>query len=208
MIKILIADDHQLFRQGIASLLSGEKDLSIVGEAQNGFDIINQLTIDQPDVILMDIEMKGMDGLEATKKIKTQFPHIIILALTMHNRSGYIKQMIKAGASGFILKDAGKKELMKAIKTVCEGNNYYSQDVMTTVMENLSHQKDEGMPLSERELEIVRLIANEHTTTEIADMLHLSKLTVETHRKNILLKLGLRNVAGLIKYAFQKGWIE
>ncbi|MEQ9412204.1 MAG: response regulator transcription factor [Cyclobacteriaceae bacterium] len=208
MIKIIIADDHAMFREGIVSLISTEKNIAFVGEAKNGSELLELLQLDLPDVVLLDIEMPGMDGLETAKKIKKQFPAVKVLALTMHSQSAFVKNMIKAGATGYILKNSGKSELIKAIETVYKGDTYFADEAMDSVMQGLRNNEINDSPLSSREIQIIKLIANQMTSTEIAKELHLSPMTVETHRKNILLKLGLRNVAGLIKFAFQKGWIE
>ncbi|MEQ8363869.1 MAG: response regulator transcription factor [Cyclobacteriaceae bacterium] len=208
MIKIIIADDHAMFREGIVSLISTEKNIAFVGEAKNGSELLELLQLDLPDVVLLDIEMPGMDGLETAKKIKKQFPAVKVLALTMHSQSAFVKNMIKAGATGYILKNSGKSELIKAIETVYKGDTYFADEAMDSVMQGLRNNEINDSPLSSREIQIIKLIANQMTSSEIAKELHLSPMTVETHRKNILLKLGLRNVAGLVKFAFQKGWIE
>ena len=209
MITVLIADDHTMFREGITSLLKNEKEIAVVGEVRNGIEALAFIEGNVPDIILMDIEMPEMDGLKATAKIRKKHPGIKIIALTMHKRSAFIKHMLKAGASGFVPKNSGKKELVAAIEAVHSGEAYYTRDVMRSVMDGIRGKEEKNeTPLSTREIEIIKLIANEMTTPEIATKLHLSPLTVETHRKNILLKLGLRNVAGIVRYAFNKGWLD
>ncbi|MGE0587436.1 MAG: response regulator [Cyclobacteriaceae bacterium] len=208
MIKVVIADDHAMFREGIVSLLSTEKNIALVGEAGSGREVLELMETNLPDVVLLDIEMPGMDGLETARKLKKQFPSVKILALTMHNRSAFIKNMMKAGASGYVLKNSGKSELLRAIEMVYDGKIYYSDQAIKTVMQTIGAKESDNTQLSSREIQIVKLIANQLTSTEIAERLHLSSKTVETHRKNIYLKLGVHNAAGLVKLAMKKGWIE
>lgn len=207
-IRILIADDHTIFRQGLISLLENESNIHIIGEAQNGIEVINGVNTDTVDVILIDIEMPIKNGIDTTKEVKKTHPEVKILALTMHKNASFIKQMLKAGADGYILKDAGKTELLNAIDAVMNGKQYHSTLVTESIMKSLHQQKEKKTPLTERELEIIQLISNELTVRQIAAKLHLSPLTIETHRKNIYLKLGVHNAAGLIKMALKKGWIE
>jgi len=208
MIKILIADDHRIFRQGLVSLLETEQKLKIIGEAKNGYEILDILKQKIPDIILLDIEMPDMNGLEAVRNIRKDYPNVKIIVLTMHKKSSYVKQMMKSGISGYLLKDAGKEELLKAMEAAMSERTYYSQEIMLHVMNGLSGSEKKDSDLSDREIEIIRLIARQMTTREIAVELTLSVHTVETHRKNILLKLGLRNSPGLVRYALQKGLID
>jgi DNA-binding NarL/FixJ family response regulator len=198
-----------MFREGIISLLKNEENIAIIGEVRNGIEALAFMEENVPDIILMDIEMPEMDGLKATGNIRKKYPSVKIIALTMHKRSAFIKHMLKAGASGFVLKNSGKKELVTAIEAVHNGETHYTPDVMRSVMDSIRGKEEKNeTPLSSREIEIIKLIASEMTTPEIATKLHLSPLTVETHRKNILVKLGLRNVAGIVRYAFTKGWMD
>lgn len=204
MITIAIADDHKMFREGIVALFAIDTEISVIGEASNGIEVIELVKNKQPDVLLLDIEMPKMDGfdtLRALKKLKTNSKALV---LTMHKSSEFIKNCIAAGASGYLPKDSGKDTLIKAIKTVAETGSYYSEETSKLVMESFknNHQKNS---ISKREQEIITLIADGLTTKKIAAKLFISPHTVETHRQNILLKLGLKNAAELVKYAVQKG---
>ncbi|HAP02401.1 MAG TPA: DNA-binding response regulator [Bacteroidetes bacterium] len=213
-IKIFVADDHQLFIEGIKALIRDSAEVKLIGEAENGEDLLNQLKNVQPEVILMDINMPKLSGIEATKKIRQQFPEIKILALTMFDDSLYVSEMIKAGASGYLLKNAGKAELINAITKVNKGERYVSSEVSLKLIEQMNSPVEHAMPpvrkaeITKRELEIVRLIAQELTNAEIAVKLNNSPMTIITHRKNILRKLGVKNTAGLIKYAMESGMLR
>lgn len=213
MIKVLIADDHKVFRDGIISILEGEEDMEVVGEVGDGKAVIELLETVQTDVILMDITMGDAGGIETSMIIKNKFPGIKILALSMHDESTYIVKMLEAGAKGYLLKNAGGKEMVRAIRVVNEGNTYYSGEVSATIIDHLTKgtkpkQKKEGIPLSKRELEVLELIAEEFTNPEIAEKLFISIRTVDTHRRNLIEKLGVKNTAGLVKYAIRNGIIE
>jgi len=206
-IKICIVDDHQIFLDGIAVLLEEIDGFNVVLKTSDTRGLVESLCHHKVDVLLLDIEMPRVNGIELVKDLKKRKSVSKVLMLTMYNDSEIIKKSIKAGASGYILKNASREELIEAIQAVCNGDRYYSPDVMQAVMDAFQPQKNTSR-LSGRELQIIQLIADQFTTREIADRLHLSPYTVETHRKNILLKLGLKNTAGLIKYSLQRGWIE
>ena len=212
MIKILIADDHQMFIDGIKALLKNEKEIKVVGEALNGEEVLATLEKEKADIILLDINMPQMDGIEATRIIRKKFPEVKIIILTMHNKYEFIAGLAHEGASGYILKNTGKAELLNAIKTVQEGKTFFGKEVTETIMHNLykkpAEQKIEAVQLTEREKEVLKLIAQEFSTKEIADKLFISENTVETHRKNIMAKLNAKNVAGLVKFALQVGLIN
>ena len=199
MISILIADDHKVFRDGITSILGEVEDINIIGEANDGREVMDQLETLEPDVILMDITMGETNGIDTTKLVKQKFPFIKVLVLSMHGESAYIVKMLEAGASGYLLKDAGKYEMIRAIRTVAEGNTYYSQRVSSAIVEHLTNpnqlKKNKQIPLTKRELDVLRLIAEEYTNPEIAESLHISIRTVDTHRRNLLEKLQLKNTA-------------
>lgn len=204
MITIVVADDHKMFRQGVISLLTGEKEFNIIGEASNGIEVISLVENLKPDILLLDIEMPKMDGfdtLRALKKIKTETK---ILILTSYKSAEFIKNSIKAGASGYLQKDAGKKLLITAIKEVKAIGYFYPKGINDIVL-NSFKDNYQASQISKREKEIITLIANGLTTKSIASKLYISPYTVETHRQNILLKLGLKNSAELVKYAIQKG---
>lgn len=213
MIKIYIADDHQMFIDGIKSILKSNKNFSIVGDANTGVQLLAGLESIATDVILMDVNMPVMDGVEATKQVRQKYPNIKILMLTMFNTRDYIEKLLRVGAHGYILKNTGKEELTEAIEAVMRGESYFSKEVTERIMEGLQKKKlNESNPmlveLTEREKDVLRLIAQELTTQEIAEKLFISFHTVETHRKNLISKLAVRNTAGLVKYAVLQGYVD
>ncbi len=212
MIKIIVADDHQMFLDGIKALLKNEKDIKVTGEALNGAEVLALLSKERADIVLLDVNMPEMDGIEATKQIRAKYPGVKILMLTMYNKHEFIFGLVNAGASGYILKNTGKKELVEAIHAVYEGKTYYGKEVTETILQNFSkqpaEQKMDSAQLTDREKEVLKLIAQEYTTHEIADQLFISTNTVETHRKNLMSKLNAKNIAGLVKFALQTGLIS
>lgn len=212
-IKVLIADDHKIFRDGILSLLGSEEDVEVIGEAANGREVMTLLKTRQPDLILMDISMGESSGIETTLLLKKEYPHIKVLVLSMHSESSYVMKMLELGASGYLLKDAGKHEMLTAIRTVASGNTYYSSEVSARLVEHLTRKSaprksNENIPLTSRELEVLKLIAEEYSNTEIAEKLYISIRTVDTHRRNLIEKLKVKNTAGLVKFALQQGLIN
>lgn len=209
MIKIAIADDHQMFIDGIKSLLKGNKNMLVSLEATNGEQLLSLLKEQPTEVILMDVNMPVMDGIEATKQVKQKYPDTRVIMLTMFSSKDYIEKLLRAGANGYILKNTGKEELTTAIERVMQGESYFSKEVTERIMEGLQGKKAENNPhmveLTEREKDVLRLIAQELTSHEIADKLFISFHTVETHRKNLISKLQVKNIAGLVKYAVQNG---
>jgi two-component system nitrate/nitrite response regulator NarL len=209
MIKIAIADDHQMFIDGIKSLLKGNKNMLVSLEATNGEQLLSLLKEQPTEVILMDVNMPVMDGIEATKQVKKLFPEIKVIMLTMFSSKDYIEKLLRAGANGYVLKNTGKEELTTAIEKVMQGESYFSKEVTERIMEGLQGKKAENNPhmveLTEREKDVLRLIVQELTSHEIADKLFISFHTVETHRKNLISKLQVKNIAGLVKYAVQNG---
>lgn len=213
MIKIIIADDHQLFIEGIQSLIQSIKHMEVVAEVANGKELLEKLETTSCDIILMDINMPEMDGIEATKQVRSAYPDIKVLMLTMFSNKEYIEKLLRVGAHGYILKNTGMEELREAIETLVEGNSYFSKEVMERIMEGLQKKKlaeknTHLIELTEREIEVLKLIVQECTTAEIAEKLFISTHTVETHRKNLISKLQVRNVAGLVKYALQNGLVD
>jgi len=211
MVTIIIADDHQMFIDGIKVLLQQDPAISVVGEALNGQALLDLLEKQTSDIILMDINMPVIDGIEATKIIRKKYPTIKVLMLTMYNTRQYITSMIAAGANGYILKNTGKEELMKAIQALQRGDSYYSQEVTTRVMESFRN-KDihiEANPvLTDREKEILVLLAEQYTAPEIAKKLSLSHYTVEAHRKNMLSKFNMHSTVGLVRFAVERGLLD
>ncbi|MBR9919783.1 MAG: response regulator transcription factor [Bacteroidetes bacterium] len=203
--RILLADDHQVVLDGLTMLLQKEDDLNIVGRAQNGSELIDMLRTKDVDLVITDINMPEMDGISSTTSIRKNYPDLRILVLSMHDDSNYITAVLKAGANGYLVKNAGRKEVLKAIRKVINGESYYSPEAAKAVMDNMGSSRNEMPGLSDREKQIVKLICEEFTTREIAEKLFLSFHTVEKHRKNIIAKLDVRNTAGLVKWAIRNG---
>jgi DNA-binding NarL/FixJ family response regulator len=213
MINVLIADDHKIFRDGLISLMDGEPDLKVVGEAADGKEVMEKLPLVKPDLILMDISMGEAGGIQTTQMVREKYPEVRILVLSMHSETSYILKMLELGASGYLLKDAGKNEMLSAIRTVASGNSYYSSQVSAKLVEALTkkgkvQRRQDDIPLTPRELEMLKLIAEEYSNQEIADKLFISIRTVDTHKRNLLEKLKVKNTAGLVKYALKKGLLE
>lgn len=208
-IRVLIADDHTIVRAGVRLLLDTEPDIQVVGEALNGQEAVDLAEKLRPNVTLMDIAMPGMDGLQATRHIKARFPDIHILVLTMHRSDEYLFEMLKAGASGYVIKGAETDELIHAVRVVAQGQVFLYPTIAGKLVNeylNLSVQRNEtGPALSPREKEIVALLAEGFSNKEIADKLVVSLSTVYTHRSKLMTKLGLTSRYELIQYARQKG---
>ncbi|MGB3779715.1 MAG: response regulator transcription factor [Tunicatimonas sp.] len=213
VIDILIVDDHRMIREGIRVSLADVPDLRVVDEAANSVEALAKLA-QYPDVrvVVMDISLgQGEDGIATTRQVVQQFPRVRVLALTMHDEEAHITNMLQAGAVGYLLKDTGMDELVTAIRTVAQGESYFSRDVSATMMNrfmtNKQTKKEDGHVLPEaltrREREILQLIAEENTNPEIAEKLFISPRTVDTHRRNLILKLQAKNTAGLVRYAIK-----
>ena len=212
-IRVLIADDHSIVRAGIRSLLEGHAGIEVVGEAGSGWEAIEQAVHLEPDVVLMDIAMGDLSGLEATQEIKERVPHVNVLALTMHDREEYFFAMLQAGALGYVLKESEPDELLAAIRAVHRGEAFLAPSVTKAVLEDyLTQRTDQAKSrydsLTLREKEVLRLAAEGKTTREIADMLRLSAKTIEKHRASMMRKLELQNLSELIKYAIRQGLID
>ena len=209
----MIADDHRVFREGIVSILENTGEIRVIAQAQDGKEVMEKLRKARPELILMDISMGEAGGIETTRLVKEQYPEIKVLVLSMHSESSYIVRMLEAGASGYLLKDAGSAELINAIKAVAQGHTYFSSQVSATLVDQLVKgkkppERKAGVPLTRREIEVLRLIAEEYSNPEIADKLFISIRTVDTHRRNLLEKLGVKNTAGLVKYAIKHGLVH
>ncbi len=209
-IRVLIADDHAIVRYGVRQLLEAEPDIEIVGEAMDGNQTIALASELQPDVVLMDIGMPDVDGLEATQQIKAKWPHVNVLALTMHRSEAYFFEMLKKGASGYILKGAETSDLILAVRVVAQGEVFlYPTMAQKLVRDYLSLKGGEETAvdpqLSPRENEILQLLAQGYSNKEIADKLVISVSTIHTHRTNLMQKLGLSSRHELIQYARQRG---
>jgi DNA-binding NarL/FixJ family response regulator len=212
-IRVLLADDHTIVRDGVCALLEDEPDMTVVGAAKDGREAV-QLACDlEPDVVLMDVVMPGLNGLEATRQLRRERPRIQILVLTMHEDEEYVRQMLAAGAAGYVLKDAAARDLLGAIRAVYRGEAVLSPAVTRLVLEDYLRWADlncspEESCLTPREREVLQLIAEGHTNRQIAEILCLSIKTVQSHRANLMHKLGLHDRGELIKYAIQKKIIE
>jgi len=212
-IKVLLVDDHKIVRDGIKLMLEPQAGIDVVAEANNGSEVKGLLKNTPVDVIVMDINMPDMNGIATTKLVKDQHPHIKVLALTMSSDDSHIRQMVQAGASGYIMKSAGREELTKAIHEVMDGKHYFSDQATQSIMMDLVKNKGKSttpdpIHITERELEVLQMIVKEHTNQEIAEKLYISPRTVDAHRRNLLQKTGARNTAGLVKYAFQHGLVN
>ena len=209
MITIVMAEDHQMLIDGVKSFFEYDDTVSIIDTVINGEELVKRVALKEPKVVITDIRMPKMDGIEATKQIKKTHPHIHVLALTMFDQPEAIKQMLDAGASGYLLKNSGIKMLSKAIKTIASGETFFDPNVAFNFMndyidKNVTVGKSEAVILSKREKEILQLIANGKTSKEISENLFIAKTTVDTHRKNMIRKLGLSGGNELIKYAIDK----
>jgi DNA-binding NarL/FixJ family response regulator len=211
--RVVIAEDHTILREGLRALLSAESDLEVVGEAEDGRQAIRRVEELGPDLILTDLSMPKMNGVEAIREIKKRAPETKVLALTVHKAEEFILEVLQAGADGYILKDASSKELMMAIKSVLGGKRYLSPSVSQMVIEGyLEGRKSiaSSSPwdtLTKREREILKLIAEGHKNKEIADYLYISVKTVEKHRANLMKKLDLHSAAALTAYAMERGLV-
>ncbi len=211
-IRVLLVDDHAILREGLRALLGYYPDIKVVGEANNGEEGIALAGELQPDVVLMDVAMPGMGGLEATRSIHKQYPHIHVLILTQHEDRQYVLPLLQAGASGYVLKRAPGAELVTALRTVAGGGTFLYPTVATVVVDEMRGQGgDDAQPqpsLTSREREILGHIAQGKTNPQIADVLVLSVKTVEWHRANLMSKLGIHNTADLVRYALQHGVVD
>jgi DNA-binding NarL/FixJ family response regulator len=204
MIRVFIVDDHPVVIEGIHSLLQNEKDMEWVGQAMNAQSCLGFFVNNTADVVLMDISMPGIDGVELCKVMKEKYPGIMVLGLSTFNQGLYIKKMMENGASGYILKNSSKEELITAIHAVNIGNIFFSSEVGMALMEYQKSSKNELPELSNREKEILGLIAEGYTNLQIAEKIFLSSFTVDSHRKNLLAKLQVKNTASLIRLAVEK----
>ncbi len=205
--KILLVEDHKMFRDGIRAIIEQTDKYEIAGESANGISALEFLESNEVDLILMDIKMPVMDGIECSKKIIENKPDAKILAITMHEEEQHIRNMLKAGASGYILKNAGVEILIGAMDSVLEGNKYYGEHVTRIIMEELTKTPEQKLKenpsiyLTKREKDVLQLIVKEKSNQEIADKLFISIRTVDAHRRNLLQKIGAKNSVGLAKFA-------
>jgi two-component system response regulator NreC len=209
-IRIIVADDHQIVRQGLRLLLEAEPDMEVIAEADNGRKVLKRAQELLPDVIIMDLSMPELNGIEATRQILSEVPETKVVALSMHSDSLFVLNMIKAGASGYLLKDCALEELIKAIRTVVSRKTYLSPGISDILIRDFvtgwqTTSSSAFSVLSTREREVLQLMAEGKTTNQIADGLCVSVKTVEAHRKQVMTKLGIHSVAELTKYAIRQG---
>lgn len=208
-IQAIVVDDHHLFRSGIVALLSGSPTIQVVGEASDGYGAIDLLKEKKVDIAILDLEMPGMNGMETCKKIQLINSDIAILILSWHCNETQLSSLLELGAKGFLAKDCTKEELRTAIDVMAQGGSYFSQPLGEIILKLKGKRNDTSLSkerqiLTEREQEVLECIANEYTNKEIAGQLFISQRTVETHRRNLIQKLKVKNTVGLVKYYFQK----
>lgn len=210
-IRVLLAEDHTIVRQGIAALLRAESDMEVAGEASDGLEAVELAKKLVPDVVLMDIGMRHLNGLDATREIKKLLPSMKILVLTMHDSEEWIFQILRAGASGYLIKDSAMTDLTSALRAIYQGDSYLSPSISRKVIEEYIRKAERGEKkgmddlLSIREREILQLIAEGNSVPRISSLLCISKKTVEAHKTHIMEKLNIHDKAGLIKYAIRTG---
>lgn len=213
-IRVYLAEDHTIVRKAIRSLLDTQKEIEVVGEGNTGMEAVAQCVELKPDVILMDITMPEMNGVEATRQILKHNPDTSVVVLSVHKEQQYIFPVLKAGARGYVLKDDMVEDLISAIKAVVKGNSYFSPTIQNHLLRDYVRTGDESQqtlkpdPLTPREKQVLQLIAEEHTNKRIAAKLNISLKTVQAHRTNIMEKLDIHSAAGLTKYAIATGLIE
>lgn len=200
MIKVLLADDHQMFIEGLRAILEDATDIQIVGEAKNGEEVLEIMEDKMVDVVVLDIEMPILNGIDTMQVIRKEYPRTKVLMLTMHAKRMYIMKLLNQGANGYILKNRSKEELIMAIHKLYKGECHYPPDILRTISE-ISNTPDDEVHLTEREIQVLCLIAEGLTTNEIADKLFIATTTVNTHRRNLLGKINVRNDNLLVRYA-------
>jgi two-component system response regulator NreC len=209
-VRILLADDHQIMREGLKALLDKHSSIEVIAEAENGIETLAIARQERPDVIIMDIAMPDINGIEVTRQLKSELADIKIIALSMHSDRRFVSEILKAGASAYVLKQAAFEDLEKAIKAVMLNHTFLSADILESVVSDYvsqlsSSEYDAYRQLSDRERQVLQLLAEGNSTKETAFKLHVSVKTIESHRQNIMNKLGIRTLAGLTKFAVREG---
>jgi DNA-binding NarL/FixJ family response regulator len=207
-LRVLIADDHGIVRSGVKLLLERQPDIEVVAEAEDGVDAVEKTLEHRPDVVVLDVSMPRMTGLQATHEIKQQAPETQVLILSMHDDERYLFEALRAGAAGYVLKRAADQDLVDAVRAAGRGEPFLTATAQQTLIRDFLDRDAEPQELSPREQEIVKLIAEAHTNKEIAEILHLSEKTVESHRARVLQKLGMRDRVELVRYAIRRGLVE
>ena len=206
--KVLIADDHGIVRSGVKLLLDRQPDIQVVGEAEDGVDAVAKAIALRPDVAVLDVSMPRMTGLQATHEIKQQAPDTQVLILSMHDDERYLFEALRAGAAGYVLKQAADQDLVDAVRAAGRGEPFLTASAQQTLIRDFLDRGGQPVELTPREQEVVKLIAEAHTNKEIAEILHLSEKTVESHRARVLQKLGMRDRVELVRYAIRQGLVE
>ena len=213
MTRVFLVDDQALVRAGLRMVIESQRDMTVVGEAEDGLDACERVPGLRPDVVVMDVSMPGLTGSQATERLRRECPHVRVLALTVHEEKGYIRQLLEAGAAGYVLKRNAPEELVRAIRVVAAGQVYLDPRMAGKVVGGFVRRSPAADParggeLSEREVEVAQLTAAGHSNKEIATRLDLSVKTVETYRTRGMEKLGLASRADLVRYAVQQGWLQ
>ncbi len=212
-LRILIADDHTMIREGLIMLINGQPDMEIIGEAADGREAVEKARKAQPDVVVMDMSMPDMDGGRATEILKKACPSVKVLALTAHEEKQYLREILKAGGSGYLLKRVAAEELAHAIRAVAAGDVYIDPKMAGSVVEGYLQKASQpqelpGVHLSDRETEVLRLLAWGHSNREIADQLYIGVRTVETYKARVMQKLDLKSRVDIVRYALHRGWLD
>jgi DNA-binding NarL/FixJ family response regulator len=212
-LRIFLADDHVVLREGLRSLVNAQADMNVVGEADNGRAALQKARELQPDVIIMDVSMPDLNGIQVTERLKRECQKITVLVLTAHDDGCYLRQLLEVGASGYVLKKAAAEELIKAIRVVAAGGVYLDPSLAGKVVGGYLGKrrlggKPQGNQLSEREAEVLRLVAWGYTNKEVAGYLRISVKTVETHKANLMQKLDLKSRVEIVRYALRQGWLR
>ena len=215
IIRVMIADDHRLFRKGIVAVLKEIKGITVINEAENGKELLEKLVYEQPDVVLMDIKMPEMDGIEATEIVISKYPEVKVIMLTMHDDEQFITHMVDLGAHGYLLKNSDVRELELAIHKVMKQGYYFNDKVSEVLLTSLIGKKSKldkrkkgELNFSKREYEVLQLICDGFTNSQIAEKLFLSTRTVEGYRYKLCDKVGVKNTAGLVRYAIKNGLVD
>lgn len=202
-IRLVLADDHPMIRAGFRTLLAQSNDIEVTAEADGGNELMRVVNAVRPHVVLVDIHMPGISGLEVLERLKIGFPEIKFVVLTMHEEREYVQKALKAGADGYLLKNIDKEELTNAIHTVFKGGKYFSPEITSILADSVAHPESTEAEITPREKEVLKLVARGHSTKQIADQLGISIRTVETHRINMLKKMEVNNSAELVRKAFE-----
>ncbi len=202
---IVLADDHALFRQGVKKIIEEVDDLRVVGEANDGLELLELLKKQDPALVILDISMPNLRGLEAAREIKGLYPQVKVLLLTMHKKKDFLQQGLEAGVDGFLVKEDADAALLQAVRAIRQGEKFYSP-LLSNKLADLAFQKGKSDPLTKREKEVAKLLAEGKSSKEIADLLYISIYTVRRHRDNIMKKLELKSLADLVRYAMDQGY--